>query len=80
VFSTATGHDASDLCTRSTEGVSGSDSDAVATIKALVGTATTIKAHGAVEWVGAWHRRAQHPPIGRPGWKRQSLTGGAAPK
>jgi hypothetical protein len=32
-FSMATGYDAGDLCARNTEGVSGSDSDAVATVK-----------------------------------------------
>jgi hypothetical protein len=45
-----------------------------------IGTTTPITVRGAVGSVGVWHWRALRPPTGGPGWKKQFLIGGAAPK
>jgi hypothetical protein len=39
-----------------------------------------LMAVGVIYWTAHGARHARLPPTGRPGWKRQSLTGGAAPK
>jgi hypothetical protein len=44
-----------------------------------IGTLAFSKALGADNGMTRGMRHAQRPPTGRPGWKRQPLTGGPAP-